>query len=128
MAGIVPVAISIGLFKVANVLAFDSALMTVCLGSAICYTTYQAWSGNDRARKILLILLSLHWGMIIFNNMQIAFSDVAALLNRGQRMKLYANMGRSAFWLIINYWYFLGPRAREFYGTKASGATETTGE
>jgi len=94
-----------------------STLLSVLFGLAVCYAAYRAWTGDDRFRKGLLILITLHWGFIIFNNIQIAVSDVAAQLEPSQRMKLYTNMGRAAIWLAINYWYFLGSRPRAFYAS-----------
>ena len=92
-----------------------TTLFSIFLGLAVCYAAYRAWARDDRFRKLLLVLITLHFGFIIFNNMQVALLDIAAQLEPSLRMKLYTNIGRAVIWLVINYWYFLGSRPRAFY-------------
>ncbi len=124
-AGVVPLGLILYMWfdegaRSAMQLNLTHIISSVILGIAIGYYSFRTWAGDDNARKILLGLVALHWGMIIFNNAQILMSeDVMAMLSDEQRRKPYANVFRSIFWLAIIYGYFLSNRPRAFFKGKA---------
>lgn len=99
----------------ALVLSGFTVIATCILAGAICFAAFLAWRGDDRFRKVLLGLVSVHWGSIIYNNVNLLVSEIALQLPPGSDTRLYGNVVRSFIWLLINYWYFLGPRPVRFY-------------
>lgn len=90
---------------------------------AICVAAYGAWAGNRQARTALLALLTVLSGLFVSENAQFVYflntefhpdknwtwMDSWWELSSGVRWIL---------WLTINYWYFLGSQARDFYSSR----------
>lgn len=123
IAGIIPAFGSILIFfyddELRLLLDFSvfNAVVSVILGVAVCCSAYRAWAGDDRFMRLLLVLVTVHWGLTIFNNAAICFTDFASQLGPFQRLKLYTNIVYPGIWLIINYCYLLGSRPRAFYAS-----------
>jgi hypothetical protein len=92
-----------------------TTLSSIVLGVGILYAVYRVWAGDAKWRRPLLLLITVHWGYIIFNNAQLLLSDAGAQLTSEQTTRLYGNMLRSFFWILWNWVYLLGRWPRNFF-------------
>jgi hypothetical protein len=98
--------------SVLEISLFDLVLSTV-LGLSIIVSAVGAWRGNKRARIAFLILVTLHYGILACNNLEIALSG---LVDESRQLRAWTRMCRNIVWIGICWWYFSSKRAKPFYG------------
>jgi hypothetical protein len=86
---------------------------SVFLGVSILAAAVGAWRGNDVARKALIGLVTVHYGILAFNNFSLVLSGIVP---EGEQPLVLGRAIRSLVWIGINVWYFLSKRPRAFYG------------
>ena len=87
-------------------------VLSILLGIAVVIAAIGAWLGNNAARIALVILVSVHYGLLAFNNVNLA---TAGVLSGTAQVKSWGRAFRSVVWIGINVWYFLGKRPRAYY-------------
>jgi hypothetical protein len=84
----------------------------------IILTGFFTWKGSVRAKKYLFIFVWANVLNVVLNNINILI-DPSALgiesLNQKQTMQVVANVVRSAFWIVLLYWYFNTAKAKEYF-------------
>lgn len=94
----------------------------ILVAAGVCVSSIGVWLGSTRARAALLSLLALLTAVFVWNN-------IALLLDWSQMHNSLsvvttqawwnATIGiRALLWFAVNYWYFLGPRVRDFFALK----------
>jgi hypothetical protein len=123
-AGLVPILGYIFLLLNTEVLAgmnvgLPQLVGGVTLAFSLLYFSCSVWRGNVKAKNVLLALVLLHWGAIIFNNVQLLLNEeVMALIPVDQKQRPAANVVRSVLWIIGVYWYLLSSRPKAFFAAK----------
>jgi hypothetical protein len=123
--GLLPLGLLILMINTSLNLSAPLMIFSGLFSIAVLFSCFQTWRGSDVARKVLLGLLTVHWGGIILNNLFLLF-DASILATASQKQKMYTNIGRSALSLAINYWYFLGSHPRIFFKIVADGNASST--
>jgi hypothetical protein len=84
----------------------------------IILAAFFTWEGSVRAKKYLFMFVWANVLGVAFNNISILI-DPSALgiesLDQKQLMQLVANLVRSAFWIVLLYWYFNTAKAKEYF-------------
>lgn len=122
-AGVIPLGLLLYFYfndDAREIMALSTAVMfaSMSLAVGICVSAFRTWNGDDGSRKMLLTLITVHWGYIIYQNSMLLFSESALQLTSDQQTKLYAHIVRSVLWIGVNYWYFLGSRPRAFFALR----------
>jgi hypothetical protein len=94
---------------------------SIILASSVLFACYGVWRGHARAKRFLILLVILHWGFIIFNNVQWILTDeLMSAIPEEQRYRPFGNIVRSALWIFAVLWYLLfNKKAKSFFGAKA---------
>jgi hypothetical protein len=87
-------------------------LLSVLLGLAILAAAVGAWWGNNRARIALVVLITIHYGLLAFNNISLISSGVSLGTAEAEA---WGRALRSLITIGIYLWYFLGERPRAYY-------------
>jgi|SRR5687767_10814215 len=112
-AGGAPVFASILLLISGNFAAnVVSVLFSLPLSIAIVFSSIGAWQGKERARKSLLIFVTLHYAFIGLNN-YLAISS--GLFPDDMQPQLWARVIRGVLYPAVYIWYFNKISTREFY-------------
>jgi len=93
-----------------------SLLAGASINLALVYFAWRTWRGSDRARKFLLVLVTLHYGLFALNNV--------LLLGSGQvpprlQPRLYGGILRGLLYPVLFFWYFNRPAVKAFFKHKA---------
>jgi hypothetical protein len=100
------------------------APLVVALSISICISSFGAWRGSAWARTALLALLTVFAVALAWESLAIlaTFRRLGHGLNDITAWAWWdASIGvRAAIGLAVNYWYFLGPRPRNFYASNRS--------
>jgi hypothetical protein len=126
-AGVIPFAgVLLFFFEPTARQAFNMGLYqifsSIILASGVLYACYGVWQGNAKAKRILIWLVAIHWGYIIFNNVQWIFSDELMMaIPEEQRYRPFANIVRSALWIFATFWYLLmSKKSKSFFAARAA--------
>ena len=113
LAGIAPLLLSIFLLVSGNTAGNGiSIFLSLPLSIGIIISAIGAWQGKERARKSLLVLITLHYVLIGINNY--------LMLNSGQvpeetQTQLWGRVIRGILYPAIYIWYFNKNTTKEFY-------------
>ena len=87
-------------------------LLTAGVSIVMTIIAVQAWRGHNRARITLVILISLYYGLIAFEN----GSWLSANLNNADLVGMFfMRMARGIVVPAIFIWYFTEPEVKRFY-------------
>lgn len=106
-------------------MTFLDLALSVLLALSILGAAVEAWRGKTLARIALVVLVTIHYGLLAFNNLSASAADV--LSDRMETQALARGL-RAIFWIIVNLWYFLlSGRTKAFYdSTNAAANVEPT--
>ena len=89
-----------------------SLFFSLALGLGIVVTSIGVIRGSDRSRKLLFLLLVIHYGLIIVNNGLLIFMD--DLTSEEQTLAI-ARVLRSALIPALYAWYFSRPYVKPHF-------------
>ena len=102
-------------------MTFLDLILSVLLALSVLSAAVGAWRGNNFARIALVVLVTIHYGLLAFNNLSASAAGV--LSDRMQTQTLARGM-RDIFWIIVNVWYFLlSGRTKTFYSSASTSAS-----
>lgn len=90
-----------------------SAMILAFLGIGVIGAAIGVWQGSNRARIALLALLTIFYALNILAGISIATAD---FVDQGAQTRAWSTVARAVFWLVLNYWYFLRPQTRAWFG------------
>jgi hypothetical protein len=94
----------------------DISLLTLCLAVglpiAIVTAAIGTFSGSDRSRLSLLVLVTLYYGLNAFRDASLI---AAGAVSGNALFGAYFGILSAVFWAAVNIWYFLRPRTIAFY-------------
>ncbi len=114
-AGLLPALISINsiITKDENV-GIYTILFNMLLGLTVILLSVGTWQGRDTARRLYLIAMSLHYVLIMINNVLLLRSGLSA---SGETSTLWQQILLSAGLLVTNWVYFNLRWIKAFYQT-----------
>jgi hypothetical protein len=94
----------------------EISLLTLCLAVglpiAIVTAAIGTFTGSDRSRLSLLVLVTLYYGLNAFRDASL----IAASAVAGEPLaRAYFGILSGVFWVGVNIWYFLRPRTIAYY-------------
>jgi len=115
-AGIIPFGLSIYLLASEKSSDFlDSAgfglFLSLALNIGVFIAAFRTWQGKDRARIIFLILITLYYALVAFNNYQLISTGLAVSGETG----MWGRVFRGFLYPAIFIWYFLRAETRKFF-------------
>jgi hypothetical protein len=90
-------------------------IISMLLNVSIIYYSVRTWQGNDRARKIFLILITANYVFIGLNNLILLLSEQVPV---DEQTRLYGRVFRGVLYPAIFIWYFNRSKTKEFYQTE----------
>ncbi len=114
-AGILPLVVEfLLLISEETIDALNSSLFflisAVAIGFGILITSALTWRGNNYGRLAFLVLITIHYGLIAFNN--------ALLIFAGEQETGLANIGRifqGVLYPVLYIWYFNRLETKRFF-------------
>jgi hypothetical protein len=88
------------------------ALLLAGLGVGVIGAAIGTWQRSNRARIVLLALITVFYALNIGGNAVVATADYVP--DTAQN-KAWANAIRGVFWVALNYWYWLRPATRAWF-------------
>ena len=88
-------------------------IFPMVLGIVVVITAILTWKGNNKARIVFLVAITIHYCFIMYQNYQLASSG---LLESSVVTRIWARVFRGVFWIVISWWYFTSNRAKPFFG------------
>ena len=89
-----------------------SIIFPLILCAGIVISAIGAWQGNEKARKLFLVLITINYIFIAINNyLMLNSGEVAAELQR----QAWGRVIRGVIYPIGFIWYFSKPSTKEFY-------------
>lgn len=89
-----------------------SIVVQILLTAGVLVGAVLAWRGERRGRNLLVAAVIVHHVLIILNNVSMALIDAPVEVGSS---RFWSNAIRSAIWIAIHVWYFLGKPTREYY-------------
>jgi len=111
--GIAPLLLSVFMLISGNAAGSTfSILLSLPISIGVITSAIGAWNGSEKARKALLILVTLHYVFIAINNY--------ILINSGQvpdneQTRLWGRVLRGFIYPAVYIWYFNKYTTKEFY-------------
>jgi len=90
-------------------------IFSLLLNASIIYYSVRTWQGNDRARKIFLILITTNYVFIGLNNLSLLLSGQVPV---DEQTRLFGRVFRGVLYPVIFIWYFNRSKTKEFYETE----------
>lgn len=112
-AGIAPLLLSVFLLMSGNAAGNEiSILLSLPFSIGVITSAVGAWKGSEKARKSLLIFVTLHYALVALNNY--------LLINSGQvpdeeQTRLWGRVLRGFIYPAVYLWYFNKYTTKEFY-------------
>lgn len=112
-AGIAPLLLSLFLLISGNAAGnVIGILLSLPVSIGVMISAVGTWKGNEKARKSLLIFVTLHYVLVAFNNY--------LLMNSGQvpdeeQTRLWGRILRGFIYPAVYLWYFNRYTTKEFY-------------
>ena|SRR5690349_1976660 len=112
-AGLAPLFLSVFLLISGNAAgSFLGLLFSLLVSTAVIASAIGAWKGSEKARKTLLVFVTLHYVFVALNNF--------VLLNSGQipeeeQTRFLGRVLRGFIYPAIYLWYFNRDTTKEFY-------------
>jgi hypothetical protein len=89
-------------------------IFSILINASLIFYSAKTWQGNDRARKIFLILITINYVLIGLNNLAMLLSGQ---IPADEQTRLYGRVLRGVLYPAIFIWYFNRSNTKEFYGT-----------
>jgi hypothetical protein len=113
--GLIP-ALRMGIMIASNQNLEDISILTLCISIGLPITIITAalgtFRGNDRARLSLLILLTIYFGLNMFQNVILL---VSGGLTPEDQVRISVGFIGAILTVVINLWYFLRPNTISFF-------------
>jgi hypothetical protein len=115
-AGLAPLALAIGLFgHASSELGFGlpGLVVSASLSVGIAAASVGAWRGIRKAKNTLILLVTIHYAVIAFNNFVFMVIGEEGM---GSQAQLMGRVIRGVLYPAIYIWYFRRPFPKDFYG------------
>ena len=91
-------------------------ISSIGLAMGIIASAIGAWKGSQKAKMILLILITIHYLLIGLNNAYMLWSG---LIPKQFQARVIGRVLRGLFYPAIYIWYFRKPSTQEFYSSNS---------
>ena len=120
-AGLLPIIATLALFRSNEVPAFLetdslSVMVSILLGSGVIASAIGAWRGNNHARIVFLILISVHYLLVALNGLSLFTAGVS--LNNAQETRVVRSVFRGILYPVITIWLLTRPQTVAFFKPK----------
>lgn len=116
-AGIAPLAVAIVVLLSGNQGLFSMSLVfSILLNASIIYYAFRTWQGNDRARKIFLVLVTANYAFIGLNNLYLLVTGQVTAAD--DQIRLFGRVLRGVLYPAVFLWYFNRPTVKDFFDAK----------
>ena len=111
--GIAPLLLSIFMLISGNAAgSVFSVLLSLPISVGVIASAVGAWKGNEKARKSLLVLVTLHYVLIAINNYLFISSGQVP---DDEQTRLWGRVLRGFIYPAVYIWYFNKYTTKEFY-------------
>jgi hypothetical protein len=111
--GIAPLLLSIFMLVTGNAAGnVVSILLSLPISIGVISSAIGAWKGNEKARKSLLVLVTLHYVLIAVNNY---FFINSGQVSEDEQIRLWGRVLRGFLYPAIYIWFFNKYTTKEFY-------------
>ena len=95
-----------------------SIVSTIALSLSIGFYAFKTYKGSNKAKELLLILITIYFALIAFNNLSIFLNPQQFGIEEfssQESLKIISNIVRPAILLLINYAYFRSQKVKEYF-------------